>query len=109
LTEAEKQEGKALGEADEVKVVAKKLKEATRSIEEYDRLGQPERVRALEVERDIYQRYAPQPMSEQELAQVVDAVVQETGATSPKDLGKVMPAVMAKVAGRADGAAVKRL
>jgi uncharacterized protein YqeY len=109
MTDAEKQEGNALSEADELKVVAKKLKELNRVIEEYQRLGQAERVQVLEAERVVYQRYAPQAMGAAELVRLVDETMAELGATKPGDLGKVMPAVMAKAAGQADGAAVRKL
>jgi uncharacterized protein YqeY len=109
MTDAEKLEGKALTDADEEKVVAKKLKELGRVIEEYQRLGQTERVQALELERAVYQRYAPKPMDHADLVRLVEQTIAELGATSPGDLGKVMPAVMAKTAGQADGAAVRRL
>ena len=109
LTDAEKLEGKALSETDEHAVVARKLKEANRSIEEYQRLGQTERVHALEREVAIYQRYAPQQLSPEVLSGIIDATIAETGASSAKDLGKVMPAVMAKVGAAASGAEVRRL
>lgn len=109
LTEAEKLEGKALSEADEIQVVARKLKEANRSIQEYQRLNQTERVQALEAEMAFYQRYAPQPLSHEALVHLIDEAASQVGATSAKDLGKVMPIVMAKVTGRADGAEVRKL
>jgi uncharacterized protein YqeY len=109
MTEAEKQEGKTLTEADELKVVAKKLKELGRVIDEYQRLGQADRVQALELERSIYQRYAPKPMDHAELVRIVEQTISEVGAKAPSDLGKVMPAVMARTGGQADGAEVRRL
>jgi uncharacterized protein YqeY len=109
LTDAEKQEGKTLSDADEEKVVAKKLKELGRVIEEYQRLGQADRVEALNREREVYQRYAPQPLDQAEVVRIVEQTIADLGAKAPSDLGKVMPAVMAKTAGQADGAVVRRL
>lgn len=67
MTEAEKGGGTTLTEADELEVVAKKLMELGRVIDEALHLGQTERVRALELERSVYQRYVPTPMDHAEL------------------------------------------
>lgn len=109
LSEAEKVDGKALDMADEHRVITKKLKETQRAIDEYRRLGQPERVQALEEEHRIYQRYAPQPLGRDELIELIDGTIRDAGAKTINDFGRVMPAVMSKIAGRADGSRVRLL
>lgn len=62
-----------------------------------------------EQEIDILKSYLPEEMSEEELLKVVEAVIAETGASSMADMGKVMKAVMSRVAGRAEGSLVNAL
>ncbi len=84
--------------------VAKKLREAVEQFEGAGRedIAAPER-RKLE----IVESYLPEKLSEEELRSIVTEVIEETGATSKKDMGAVMKSVMPRVKGRADGNDVK--
>jgi len=89
-----------------VKKEAKKLKE---SLEAYEDAGRDEQVRAIKTEIAVLKHYLPEQMSDEELTTVVKAVVEETGASSKADLGRVMGAAMARVKGQADGNRVRKI
>jgi uncharacterized protein YqeY len=71
--------------------------------------GRPELAAKEEAELAVLQQYLPAQLSEDEVREIVIAVVAETGASSMKDMGKVMPLVMAKTKGSADGKMVNQL
>ena len=83
-------------------VIEKMLKQRKDSIEQYTAGNRPDLVAKEEFEVGILQVYMPAPLSESELAAILDAVVAEVGATSAKDMGRVMNALRPQVAGRAD-------
>lgn len=106
---AEKQHGKDLDDEAVGQVAAKVVKQTKGSIEEYQRLGQADSVAKLESELAVYQRYAPELLSEEQVRAIVADAVASTGAAGAADMGKVMKAVMPKVSGKADGQMVNRL
>ena len=73
------------------------------SVEEFQKAGRDELVAQAKEEIAILKKYLPEALSDDELKAIVAEVIAAVGATSPKDMGKVMPAVMAKTKGRADG------
>jgi uncharacterized protein len=83
-------------------VIEKMLKQRKDSIEQYTAGNRPDLVAKEQFEVDVLKVYMPAQLSEQELLQVLDATISEVGATSSKDMGKVMNALRPKVAGRAD-------
>jgi uncharacterized protein len=83
-------------------VIEKMLKQRKDSIEQYKAGNRPDLVAKEEFEVSVLQVYMPQQLTEAELAKVLDEVIAETGATSAKDMGKVMNALRPRVAGRAD-------
>ncbi len=94
---------KTLPDADAIRACqsyAKKLKD---SIAEYHRLGKHEEAAKIEGELKIVQEYVPAALSEAESRQLVQSVVAELGATSMKDMGRVMKEVQARAQGRGDG------
>ncbi len=82
--------------------VEKMLKQRKDSIEQYTAGNRMDLVAKEQFEVAVLQAYMPAQMSEAELAAVLDAVIAETGASSAKDMGKVMNALRPRVAGRAD-------
>jgi uncharacterized protein YqeY len=94
---------------EEIDVLQRYVKKRRESIEEFKKLGLADRVPSEEREIAITQRYLPQGLSEAELAAIVRETIAATGAAGPRDMGKVIGAVMAKVKGRAEGSAVSRL
>lgn len=83
-------------------VIEKMLKQRKDSIEQYSAGNRPDLVAKEQFEVGVLQVYMPQQLSEVELAAILDAVIAETGATSAKDMGRVMSTLRPKVAGRAD-------
>jgi len=83
-------------------VIEKMLKQRRDSIEQYTAGNRPDLVAREEFEVGVLQDYMPAQLSDVELAAILDAVVAEVGATSAKDMGRVMNALRPKVAGRAD-------
>ena len=85
---------------------ARKRREAEQA---YRDAGRPERADREAFERSVIDRFLPSMLEPAELARLVDKAVAATGATGPKELGKVMGRLMPQVKGRADGAEVRRL
>jgi uncharacterized protein YqeY len=94
---------------DEVEILRRERKRRLEAAEAYERAGDSERARAERAEAELIDGYLPQPLATEELARIVDEAIAETGASEPRDVGKVMAAVMPRVRGRADGAEVSRL
>lgn len=80
--------------------VAKQLADA---IEQYRAAGRNDLANHEQAQLEVLKRYLPQEISDEALQAVVDAAIAETAATGPKDMGRVMPVVLAKTAGQADG------
>jgi uncharacterized protein YqeY len=94
---------------EEIEVLQRYAKKRREAIEEFQRLGLADRVTREEQEIAVTRRYLPQAISEDDLRAIVREAMAATSAAGPRDLGKVMGAVMARVKGRADGATVSRL
>jgi hypothetical protein len=94
---------------EEIEVLQRYVKKRRETIEELERLGRVETVPAERREIEVTLRYLPAMMDEDELRAVVRDAVAAIGASGPRELGKVMGAVMAKVKGRAEGGVVSRL
>jgi len=113
LTAALKKEridaGVAPDEAAELVVLKRERKRRLEAAELYDGAGRAELAAQERYEEELIAAYLPPELSDEELAAIVDETIAETGAASAKDMGKVMGAVMKKVAGRADGGLVNRL
>lgn len=94
---------------EEIEVLQRYAKKRRETIEELKKIGRADLVAREEQEIAVTQRYLPQMLTEDEVRSLVLEAVAKTGATGPKELGKVMGVVMAQVKGRADGALVSRL
>jgi len=95
--------GDKLTEQEEIKVIQSLAKQRRESIEMYKQGGRNDLVETETKELSIIEEYLPQAMSEEEVRRLVRKTVKETGAESMSDLGKVMPLVMKKGAGKVDG------
>jgi uncharacterized protein YqeY len=102
LADALQKDLKAGGD-DEVTVLRRERKRRLEAAAAYREGGSDERAEAEEDEAREIERYLPAEMSDDELGAAIDAVIADTGAEGPGDMGKVMGAVMGKVGGRADG------
>jgi hypothetical protein len=111
LMEAKTRKAKdeTLGRDEEIEVLQRYAKKRRESIEELKKLGMADRVPREEQEIEVTRRYLPESLPDAELMAVVREAIAATGAAGPKDMGKLIGAVMAKVKGRADGSAVSRL
>ena len=90
-------------------VIAREAKRRRESIEAFEKGGRTDLVEKETAELRVLESYLPEKLSDDELAAIVDQAVAETGATSPKQMGEVMKALMPKIRGRADGAQVSAL
>jgi uncharacterized protein len=107
LMNREVEKGRALDEAEAQQVIASLIKQRRDSAEQFTKGGRPELAARETAEIATLETYLPPPIDPGEIDRAVDEAVKETGATSAKDLGKVMKAVMNKLAGRgADGRAI---
>lgn len=86
-----------------IDVIAKEVKKRRDVLPEYEKSGRQDLVDSLKAEMDVLLKYLPQQLTEEELEVMVRQAVDETGAASVRDMGKVMQAVMPRVRGRADG------
>jgi uncharacterized protein YqeY len=91
------------GKGDEVAVLRRERKRRLEAATAFREGGGDDRAAAEEAEAELIDAYLPAELSDEELAELVDAAVSEAGASEAKDMGKVMSAVMPKVDGRADG------
>ncbi|HSQ33805.1 MAG TPA: GatB/YqeY domain-containing protein [Peptostreptococcaceae bacterium] len=92
-----------------IDVIAKQLKQGRDSLAEFQKAGREDLVQQIEAEIEVLKEYLPQQLSEEELEAIVKETIAEVGATSSKDMGKVMSAVRPKVKGRADGKLINEL
>ncbi|ASK63152.1 hypothetical protein CFK37_13825 [Virgibacillus phasianinus] len=104
-----KQSKDVLSEDDELTVLSRELKQRKDSLQEFKAAGRDDLVSKLDVEINVLQAYMPKQLSEQELEEIVKRTIQEVNATSKKEMGKVMSAVMPKVKGKADGSSINKL
>ena len=100
---------KELGDEDVLAVLSKEVKMRRDSIEEFRKGGREDLVEKTEAEIAVLMPYLPAQLSEEEIRGLVQAAVAQTGAASPKDMGKVMGVLMPKVKGRADGKTVNAI
>lgn len=106
---AEKAKGKELDEDEIIEVLFREAKIRKNDAAEYERLGKMDVAEELQKEVEILQSYLPQMLTADEIEDILRQTIAEVGANSPKDLGKVMGAVMPKLKGRADGKLVSNL
>ena len=109
LVLSELQKAAKEGDGDEVAVLRRERKRRHESAAAFRDGGRPELAHAEEAEAQVIETYLPSELSDEELRAIVADAVAETGASSPRDMGQVMKASMAQVAGRADGRRVSAL
>ena len=106
------EELKSRGELDDaaiIGVLSTQAKQRRESIEAFENAGRTELAAKEKRELEIIQKYLPAQLSEDELAKLVDEAIAESGASSPKDMGKVMKLLTPKTKGRTDGKKVSEL
>ena len=108
ISNALQQEAKE-GSGDEVAVLRRERKRRLEAAEAYREGGSEDRAAAEVAEAEVISSYLPAELSDEELAEIVDAAIADSGASEPGDMGKAMGPAMAKVAGRADGKRVSAM
>jgi uncharacterized protein len=109
LRAAEKDLQRPLSDDEELQVLQRERKRRNEAAEAFRAGGREEQATQEEAELAILEEFMPEPLSEDELERIVDDAIAETGATSLRDMGRVMADVMPQVAGRADGSAVGQI
>jgi uncharacterized protein len=109
LRSAEKELQRPLKDDEELQVLQRERKRRTEAAEAFRAGDRPVQAEKEERELAVIEEFMPEPMSEEDIEQIIDDAIAETGATSLRDLGRVMADVMPQVAGRADGSTVSQL
>ncbi|MDY6909662.1 MAG: GatB/YqeY domain-containing protein [Thermodesulfobacteriota bacterium] len=102
----EKEVRRELETAEIRQLIGAALKQRREAAELYRKGGREDLASVEERESEVLREFLPEPLSREALEALVDEVIREVGAAGPKDMGKVMQAIMPKVAGRAEGKAV---
>lgn len=95
--------GRDLDGEEELTVLSREMKQRRDSLSEFEKAGRDDLADKVKIEIAIVEKYMPKQLSEEEIRQIVQTAIDQTGATSPKEFGKVMGAVMPEVKGKADG------
>ncbi|GCF93468.1 hypothetical protein NRIC_13590 [Enterococcus florum] len=95
--------GHELSGDEELTVLSREMKQRRDSLAEFEKAGRDDLTEKVKNEIKIVETYMPAQLSEEEIRSIVKEAIEATGATSPKEFGKVMGAVMPKVKGKADG------
>ena len=90
-------------------IIAKEVKKRRDSLPEFEKSGRQELIDNLKTEIEVLMQYLPQQLTEEEIEVIVRQAVQDTGASSARDMGKIMQEVMPKVKGRADGRVINQI
>ena len=109
LRSAEKELQRSLSDEESLQVLQRERKKRVEAMEAFDAAGREEQADREEFELDVIEEFMPEPLSEEELEEIVDDVIAEVGATSLRDLGRVMADAMSRVSGRADGSVVSQI
>lgn len=98
-----------LTESQELEVLSQLAKQRRDSIEQYRKAGREDLAEQESQELAILEEYLPKQLSDEEVAAIIDEVITSIGATSAKDMGKVMGPVMQQLKGRADGQKIQAM
>jgi hypothetical protein len=109
LRSAEKELQRPLHDDEELQVLQRERKRRREAADAFRSGGREEQAEAEERELDVLEEFMPEPLSEDELEEIIDDAIAEVGATSLRDIGRVMADVMPQVSGRADGSVVSQL
>ena len=109
IKKREKEARSLLEDQEVISVITSQIKQRRESIEQYRKAGREDLAQTEENELQILQGYMPEQASEEEISNTLDEIIAEVGAVSMKDMGKVMKAAMAKLAGKAEGGAINAM
>jgi len=100
---------KKLDDEDVLRVIQGMVRKGEESVEQFQTGGRTDLVEKEQTEIEILKSFLPQPISQEEMLRIIDQSIEETQASSLKDLGKVMKSVMPKLGGKADGKLINQL
>jgi uncharacterized protein len=109
LKSSEKELQRPLSDDEELQVLQRERKKRIEAAEAFRAGGREEQAESEENELAVLEEFMPEPLSEDEIEEIVDDAIAEVGATSMSDLGRVMADVMPQIAGRADGSVVSQI
>lgn len=109
ILQVEKDNQKQLSEDEMLAIVSKEVKKRKESIADYEKANREDIAQKLKKEIEILSEYLPEQLSEDEIIKIVEEAINETGAASPRDMGKVMQAIRPKTNGKADGKVVSQI
>ena len=109
LRSAETELQRPLSEDEELQVLQRERKKRVEAFEAFEAAGREEQADKEDFELEVLEEFMPDPLSDDELDEIVDDVIAEVGATSLRDIGRVMADVMPRVSGKADGSAVSQI
>ena len=92
-----------------IEVIAKQMKQRRDSLPDFEKSGRDDLIADLKAEMDVLSEYLPKQLTREELQVIVEDAIKATGASSMKDMGKIMAAVMPKTKGRADGRLINEI
>ena len=109
LKNSEKELQRPLSDDEELQVLQRERKKRVEAADAFRTGGREEQAAMEERELEILEEFMPEPLSEDEIDEIIDDAIAEVGATSMADLGRVMADVMPQIAGRADGSSVSQI
>ena len=92
-----------------IEIIAKEAKKRKDSLADYEKSGREDLISQINSEIAVIKEYLPEELSVEELTKIVEETIAEVGATTMKDMGKVMQSVKAKTTGRADGRTINEI
>ncbi|MHA6530351.1 GatB/YqeY domain-containing protein [Paenibacillus sp. BAC0078] len=99
---------RTLDDSEVLDILSREIKQRKDALQEFESAGRDELAASTKAEIEIIIKYLPEQLSEEEIKVIVQQTIQETGASSKSEMGKVMSALMPKVKGRADGKLVNQ-
>lgn len=109
ILQVEKDNGITLEDDKITEIIAKETKKRKDSLGDYEKSGRVDLIAQVKEEINILQEYLPKQLSKEEIKEIVKKVIQETGATSIKDMGKVMSSAKEKIGAAADGKTINEV
>lgn len=109
ILQIEKDSQKEVNDDEILEILSKEVKKRKDSLEDITKSGREDLIKQVNDEIEIINAYLPEPLSLEELEQIISEVIAEVGATSMKDMGKVMGLAKTKTAGRADNKTINEI
>ncbi|MBP1904317.1 GatB/YqeY domain-containing protein [Paenibacillus turicensis] len=99
---------RTLNDNEVLDILSREIKQRKDALQEFTKAGREDLADKVKAEAEFIAEYLPQQLTEEEIKVIVQQTIQETGASSKADMGKIMSALMPKVKGRADGKLVNQ-